>query len=213
MNDLSSSNNHDISILRSLHLNIPASSINWSMLNPGTDINSLSSAVARVWLKNYTTFMLLYCEAYLYRHFSQTTKGDAKYLWWNTFLIICKSRVIWVKKIAIFRYYVFFSVFLFQSFFRCVCNMGKRKKAQRKVQKRVVPKLAKVFNCPMCGAAESCTCYMYFYMTDGWVWLTIVTERRARQPYRVASVRSPLYLTKSQVFFFFTLIGRKKAWT
>ena len=75
MNDLSSSNNHDISILRSLHLNIPASSINWSMLNPGTDINSLSSAVARVWLKNYTTFMLLYCAAYLYRHFSQTTKG------------------------------------------------------------------------------------------------------------------------------------------
>ena len=117
------------------------------------------------------------------------------------------------EKIAIFRYYVFFSVFLFQSFFRCVCNMGKRKKAQRKVQKRVVPKLAKVFNCPMCGAAESCTCYMYFYMTDGWVWLTIVTERRARQPYRAASVRSPLYLTKSQVFFFFTLIGRKKAWT
>lgn len=75
MNDLSSSNNHDISISRFLHLNIPASSINWSMLNPGMDINSLSSAVARVWLKNYTTFMLLHCAAYLYRHFSQTTKG------------------------------------------------------------------------------------------------------------------------------------------
>lgn len=213
MNDLSSSNNHDISILRSLHLNIPASSINWSMLNPGTDINSLSSAVARVWLKNYTTFMLLYCAAYLYRHFSQTTKGNAKVSLMKHFPDYLQKQSDMNEKIMIFRYYVFFSVFLFQSFFRCVCNMGKRKKAQRKVQKRVVPKLAKVFNCPMCGAAESCTCYMYFYMTDGWVWLTIVTERRARQPYRAASVRSPLYLTKSQVFFFFTLIGRKKAWT
>ena len=132
MNDLSSSNNHDISILRSLHLNIPASSINWSMLNPGTDINSLSSAVARVWLKNYTPFMLLYCAAYLYRHFSQTTKGNAKYLWWNTFLIICKSRVIWVKK-SRFSDTMFSSQCFFSNrfFFLCVIWVSERRHRER----------------------------------------------------------------------------------
>ncbi|KAK8791789.1 hypothetical protein WA158_001624 [Blastocystis sp. Blastoise] len=36
--------------------------------------------------------------------------------------------------------------------------MGKRKKAQKKVVKRVVPKLAQVFDCPLCNQLKCCNC-------------------------------------------------------
>ena len=39
--------------------------------------------------------------------------------------------------------------------------MGKRKKSQKKVVKKVVAPLAVVFNCPKCSYPKCCKCTLY----------------------------------------------------